>query len=770
MAADERAGNGGVERESRFVNLLQPNRDMATNWSVDVGRQLESYLDELKATGLFDDGDSPLNFAEAALLIQGSIQVYSKKVEYLYNLVLRALDYLAQKKQSQEGEKPSSKEDDNGCNAADEKEENFLNLDNEVPEEDDIDVLDEEGLDSITQHMKVPTSLLVTEGETPEMSGEAGELASYYVATCTMYRNFLLMDPSDTATVDKYLESEDNCRRESREDFAVPSNSAARGSPFIPSGDHEPRESAATENNMKTPGSIKTPGNIQSPRGMDVAEPDWQGDGDEGMMWGDPHVEDENEPSKDQDPANGQVPPNEAPAASNRGAVEDDNYIDPWVLLNPHEPGTLAIKPFKKGSTQRTVKPRKDRSSPASVAKQYGVFFPEFAKALQTREREDRARRRGEEPSNGENVRRSNDGQAGEMSRNRVRDEAYDEDMGDSENDFGAWDDFDAGGRNEDMAGDRAGGDNEDMAPPLDTPLEEQHVSPEDSTFFTPDQDSPNMEHVTGDENMSLEDLCRAHVDSILEKLAKSQVRSGLTARVTTWKNKIEATLKDDESRPPFDIHEYGDRLLATLSTVAATTNNQMDSEEVDESFTSLVHGQPKDQVARSFSALLQLVNNGNVSIDKGSVGSGSYCFSAENPFRVRLLNSQNRHKGMFQHIVAPSARATGRSRVSQQTDYAGPSQRVRSPVLVSETRSPIVSYSKTPCSGLRVESSTAIFLSPSSVRKSSRKRGQSAAGKVGVMHSENRGDGTPDKGYTPVKLTPNRRQSKRKPLHPIQA
>lgn len=56
------------------------------------------------------------------------------------------------------------------------------------------------------------------------------------------------------------------------------------------------------------------------------------------------------------------------------------------------------------GSTQRSLKPRKDRSSPGFVAKRYGVFFPEFAMALQTKERQDRVRRRGDEPPNAENV------------------------------------------------------------------------------------------------------------------------------------------------------------------------------------------------------------------------------------------------------------------------------------------------------------------------------------------------------------------------------
>ena len=39
-----------------------------------------------------------VNFAEAALLIQGSTCIYSKKVEYLYQLVYETLDLLASKK------------------------------------------------------------------------------------------------------------------------------------------------------------------------------------------------------------------------------------------------------------------------------------------------------------------------------------------------------------------------------------------------------------------------------------------------------------------------------------------------------------------------------------------------------------------------------------------------------------------------------------------------------------------------------------------------
>lgn len=54
------------------------------------------------------------------------------------------------------------------------------------------------------------------------------------------------------------------------------------------------------------------------------------------------------------------------------------------------------------------------------------------------------------------------------------------------------------------------------------------------------------------------------------------------------------------ESCPPFDIHEYGDRILDKLS-LEADNGDAM-------SFGDVVKGQEKYDVARTFSALLQLV------------------------------------------------------------------------------------------------------------------------------------------------------------------
>eukprot|EP00536_Pseudo-nitzschia_multiseries_P013881 jgi/Psemu1/298576/fgenesh1_pm.628_\ len=87
---------------------LQPLRDLARNWDVDVASCLEEYLQELAgihpqqlqriaegASGnnpnATTDNEVP-NFAHAALILQNSSNVYSRKVEYLYSLVYKALD------------------------------------------------------------------------------------------------------------------------------------------------------------------------------------------------------------------------------------------------------------------------------------------------------------------------------------------------------------------------------------------------------------------------------------------------------------------------------------------------------------------------------------------------------------------------------------------------------------------------------------------------------------------------------------------------------
>lgn len=130
---------------SRFAHLLQPIRDLALNWDIDIASALEDYLDDLEGITVTlgselqtavageqsPDGEM-INFAEAALLIQGSALIYSKKVEYLFQLVHHTLEVLSSQKAAAKTAKPNA-----NAVAEDEaafKEAPFLLLDDHIKE------------------------------------------------------------------------------------------------------------------------------------------------------------------------------------------------------------------------------------------------------------------------------------------------------------------------------------------------------------------------------------------------------------------------------------------------------------------------------------------------------------------------------------------------------------------------------------------------------------------------------------------------------------
>ncbi len=92
-----------LERSSRFQYLLQPIKDLAENWKIDIAKELEDYLEELETLQISVGPEGrKVDFVEAALLIQGATCVYSRKVEYLYQLVFDVLELLNNKKKQKE--------------------------------------------------------------------------------------------------------------------------------------------------------------------------------------------------------------------------------------------------------------------------------------------------------------------------------------------------------------------------------------------------------------------------------------------------------------------------------------------------------------------------------------------------------------------------------------------------------------------------------------------------------------------------------------------
>ncbi|XP_008297079.1 condensin-2 complex subunit H2 [Stegastes partitus] len=98
--------------QSRYAHLLQPIRELTKNWDVDLASELNDYLEELDDMCItFDGGRTRLNFAEAALLIQGSASIYSKKVELLHSLVYQTLEFISDRNKKRSKQAVASQED-----------------------------------------------------------------------------------------------------------------------------------------------------------------------------------------------------------------------------------------------------------------------------------------------------------------------------------------------------------------------------------------------------------------------------------------------------------------------------------------------------------------------------------------------------------------------------------------------------------------------------------------------------------------------------------
>lgn len=83
--------------ESKYKAFIQPIQDLAQNWDINIAESLTDYLAELEDLRVsFGESDKSVNFAQAALLIQGSTAVYGRKVEYLHRLVLQTLEHFTE--------------------------------------------------------------------------------------------------------------------------------------------------------------------------------------------------------------------------------------------------------------------------------------------------------------------------------------------------------------------------------------------------------------------------------------------------------------------------------------------------------------------------------------------------------------------------------------------------------------------------------------------------------------------------------------------------
>ncbi|XP_009791888.1 condensin-2 complex subunit H2-like [Nicotiana tabacum] len=599
------------EPSSSGFHNLQPHRDLESNWGVDVAKNLEDYLLKICSGEIADDAHClSVNFAEAALLLQGSVQVYSRKVEYLYSLVLHALEFITQKSEQDHPESASSQAEEN---ANDEENDPFW-VSEEIPVEAK-NMLDSAHRDSsLTQLVKAPANLVVREGDCLDSTGDSGELESYLLATCDLYQDFILLDSCDAVAVD-FLNNDDiagkglnnSCRGGSvgskhRKSFLSPtrvtegtankfSAQKSHDANFCMSPRVEPEFGPASYN-----GDRDMPDNYEN------------GNCDMPDNYEDGHGGDDGYPEP-------------------RGSDNSDDE-DSWKPLNPHEPGNLKVKPYRKVNfNKRQGVDSRKRASLATeftLARLHGTISSDLNDIWE---------------KNYCAMKKQGDSQSPPYEKLReslIRgvNEDYDDLFSSKENNE----------ENEYDSGDHDFGQPDYDVPELADANEDVTQHGEKQKDYGSPFDSGAHEYP--DAHANLEDLCRSHLDALLDNLAETEKQSELAARVSTWSRRIEQNLEEQDSHPPFDIAEYGARVLRKLSLEGNSTNSM--------SFSDVVMGQKKHEVARTFSALLQLVNNGDVDLEKGRTNEFT-CYTAVNPFYVRLLRRDNRAKMQLQ---SPKERA----------------------------------------------------------------------------------------------------------------
>ncbi|XP_062188102.1 condensin-2 complex subunit H2-like [Phragmites australis] len=607
----EGGGGDGGASGGRFP-ILQASRDPESNWEVDVAKSLEEYLLKIcsgEVSG--EDGTHSVNFAEAALLLQGSVQVYSRKVEYLYSLVLNCLEFLSHKKQDQQENGSAQANENDPSTTPKEEDDIFMGL-------DDVQVEARTTLDNNVDRddlqrkiVRPPANLLVFEGDC--LDSEASELDLYLLATCDFYGDFLLLDPCDAPAVFDFLQGKNSGKE----------NSVAHQGSSVPS---KSRANVFTSPNGRSGGTGRrsAPGKVQGdPDRTQENNPDQSQEMDANQTQ--ENIRDFNvDDNHWSDPVDHGVPDDDTPHPDDADAGypdvgDDSDDEDPWKPLNPHEPGNLKIRPYRrvKGFARQVIgtPKKKTLASLFPMAKMDGVIIPEHAKSFEAQQSQQEEPHASQPPPPYEKLLRLLE--------------------------FGEQDNFHVFGDLNDNSGPNIGAnDFDDIDDPyMPNDMYDMDVDTDIPTY--PDKNNgATLDGAQGSqENMdaheSLDDLCRSHLNALLASIAEVEQQSEMDARVSTWKERIEHALEEQDKNPPFDICSYGEQILDTLSSRTDNTGIA--------SFSEIVIGRPKYEVARTFSALLQLVNGRSVDLDKGHATNELVCYTADNSFHVRLIGPNRR-------------------------------------------------------------------------------------------------------------------------------
>ncbi|XP_053384022.1 condensin-2 complex subunit H2-like [Mercenaria mercenaria] len=612
--------------EARYAHILQPIKDLTKNWDVDIAAYLEDYLDELEHTTIsFDGGVTSMNFAQAALLVQSSACVYSKKVEYLYSLVHQVLETLANKKK--QAQKSSVDDEGNDADADfnnDDDDEQFLSLD-DIQEGKNLNLKEEfDAGEEFKLLPEMPLCLIPLDegdkGENPLLSKSGEVLASrndFKMNTCCIHpQGTLLLDMSHL----KLLEQSLKILTELRE-----------------------KNQGEQSNGVEDMGTSDEPLPVESiqdlPGGDSHHDDDNMGDEvDGGPPLADISV---NQPMETEHVDVGQdgLRRSERNKEKRPVAYTAKPYVDPWKCLDPHEEMKKAKPVSKKGTIYKLCPGIEDKSKkrkrtknqlpPRETLSKYierALYSPahKFPKnQLKVPTFQDFERLYWEEYKRRQSVREQLKKKEKAVAENN--DDEDDNDDNDDAEEIASLPDVAEDDEIEDLVDDNLLNAIDNAVRSNESYINEQ---PHKTWAETIDE---------GIIVTSYEDLVRKHVEEYMASAQEYAQITELSKRVSEWEDKVLPILQEEETHRPFDINTYGSSVIDNL-----------DKGNVIK-FHKLVQGKPHFEICRTFLASLMLANTTNVRIEeKGTLEEGM------DKFELELL-SRKRHFEQLQEYTAPS-------------------------------------------------------------------------------------------------------------------
>eukprot|EP00698_Gefionella_okellyi_P007234 TRINITY_DN1759_c0_g2_i1.p1 TRINITY_DN1759_c0_g2~~TRINITY_DN1759_c0_g2_i1.p1 ORF type:complete len:612 (+),score=202.37 TRINITY_DN1759_c0_g2_i1:17-1852(+) len=563
--------------ENRFAHLLQPIRELADNWSIDIAHDLEEYLGELERVAFtFDGGRTNLNFTEAALLIQGSACVYSKKVEYLYNLVHKTLDLIIDKRKQQQQQQASSIDSEGrDRDAFFTDEPDLLPLDHLLKVSDNIDMDDSAPVTKTTSISRVPMALLSTN----EDGGEVRRLKDYKVSSSVIHSSgALLLDADIAAQLDDTLQLSVVDLTGTNLNSTSAAAAAAAGVAASVAGDAEMGAGNDSDDDDEN------------------APPPYDAPADDGG-WG------------------WEAPPESpsaVPAKQPMKQLKRPAAADPWAMLDAHDSSAETKRPFRKGRTSKAPDtnnvPRVSAATnllqmivpPLSAAALRKPFFADFADLY-------KAQRVNRVVTAQRMAQRAAAATRGGAAPFDEEDDAPEDSDDDVAADWGGdWNnDVPASGAEDMNAGEGAEG------------------MQEGGGLFAGTQQSQMY-------GTSYEDLCKQYIESTILNAHQYLEDRLIGQRVAEWQDKLTPMLEAESKHRAFDIHQYGDEIIATLPHSTARSKAQVVP------FEQVVHDAPQFEVCRMFAAMLQLANQGNIEIQQGRKATDAFKVVLVNPKQTR--------------------------------------------------------------------------------------------------------------------------------------